>query len=90
MSFRRSLSFADDEEELLNYFDNNGKSDIAKEALKFYRENKDRVLTDSIINIIKALGFNIGNQNNNNNNNTTPVASTQKAEIQEKLKGLKK
>lgn len=86
MSFRRSISFADDEEELVNYFDNNGKSDIAKQAMKFYKENKDRVLTDSIIGIIKALGFNIFGQNTQINSTT----NVQNAEIKEKMKGLKK
>jgi hypothetical protein len=43
MSWRRSLSFADGEEHLLNEFDNNGKSDFAKEAIKFFIKFRDRV-----------------------------------------------
>lgn len=58
MSARRSLSFTEDENDLLKYFDDNGKSDIAKIALKFYIENKDKrdglndidKLSDSIVN----------------------------------------
>jgi hypothetical protein len=43
MSWRRSLSFADGEEHLLNEFDKNGKSDFAKEAIKFFIKFRDRV-----------------------------------------------
>jgi len=62
MSYRRSLSFAEDEEELLKYFDSNGKSDIAKEAMKFHKEYKNRVITDTMIDLIKIIGFNKPNQ----------------------------
>jgi hypothetical protein len=43
LSYRRSLSFAEHEEVLVNYYDNNGKSDFAKEAMKFYLRYKDRI-----------------------------------------------
>jgi hypothetical protein len=43
MSWRRSLSFAEDELELVNHFDNNGKSDFAKEAMKFFLRFKDKL-----------------------------------------------
>jgi hypothetical protein len=43
MSYRRSLSFAEYEEDLVNHYDNNGKSDFAKEAMKFYLRYKDRI-----------------------------------------------
>jgi hypothetical protein len=43
MSWRRSLSFAEGEEHLLNEFDSKGKSDFAKEAIKFFIKFKDRV-----------------------------------------------
>jgi len=43
MSWRRSLSFDSDEDELLVEFDSNGKSKFAKEAMKFFIKFKDRV-----------------------------------------------
>lgn len=43
MSWRRSLSFDSDEDELLIEFDSNGKSKFAKEAMKFFIKFKDRV-----------------------------------------------
>jgi hypothetical protein len=43
LSWRRSLSFAEDELELVNHFDNNGKSDFAKEAMKFFLRFKDKL-----------------------------------------------
>jgi len=43
MSWRRSLSFAEDEEELVGHFDNNGKSDFAKEAMKFFLRFRDKL-----------------------------------------------
>lgn len=50
MSFRRSISFADYEEDLVKHYDKNGKSDFAKEAMKFYLRyrNKIAILPDSI------------------------------------------
>jgi hypothetical protein len=58
MSKRRSISFSENELILLNYFDENGKSDLAKDALLFYKENKDNVITDSMIKILKAIVVN--------------------------------
>jgi hypothetical protein len=55
MSYRRSLSFSEQEQELLKYFDNNGKSDIAKLALEFYRRNKDKVIPDGFIEMLRLL-----------------------------------
>lgn len=55
MSFRRSLSFAEDEKEILDYFDNNGKSDVAKLAMIFYRDNKDKLMIDDIKQVIELL-----------------------------------
>jgi hypothetical protein len=43
LSWRRSLSFAEDELELVNHFDSNGKSDFAKEAMKFFLKFKDKL-----------------------------------------------
>lgn len=43
MSWRRSLSFAEDEKDLVNHFDSNGKSDFAKEAMKFFLRFKDKL-----------------------------------------------
>jgi hypothetical protein len=43
LSWRRSLSFAEDELELVNHFDSNGKSDFAKEAMKFFLRFRDRM-----------------------------------------------
>ena len=82
MSIRRSISFEEGESELLEYFDDNGKSKIAKEAMKFYKDNKDRVLTDSIINVLKLLGLNnVSNQNTENH---------QRQNLQDKFTKLKK
>lgn len=43
MSYRRGLSFASSEKHLVDYYDNNGKSDFAKEAMKFFIRFKDKV-----------------------------------------------
>jgi hypothetical protein len=43
LSWRRSLSFSEDELELVNHFDNSGKSDFAKEAMKFFLRFRDKV-----------------------------------------------
>lgn len=76
MSYRRSLSFSEDEKDLLNFFDNNGKSDIVKVALKFYIDNKDNInhinniedISDSIAKKLYLLiGKNININNDNNN-----------------------
>jgi hypothetical protein len=65
MSVRRSLSFADDEKELLKYFDENGKSDIAKEAMRYYKDNKEKPISDEmkleIIKILQNFGINTAN-----------------------------
>jgi len=49
LSYRRSLSFSEHEKELVDYFDENGKSDVAKEALKGHmnKNNNNIVLTDA-------------------------------------------
>lgn len=62
MSDKRTISFGKSEEELLQYFDTNGKSDIAKTAMKFYKENKDKVLTEAMVNLLKILGIGGANQ----------------------------
>lgn len=43
MSYRRSLSFAKHEVDILEFFDANGKSDIAKESMKFYMRYRDKI-----------------------------------------------
>jgi hypothetical protein len=55
MSYRRSLSFSEQEKELLQYFDTNGKSDIAKIALEFYRKYKDKVIPDGFIEMLRLI-----------------------------------
>jgi hypothetical protein len=55
MSYRRSLSFSEQEQELLKYFDTNGKSDIAKEALYFYQKYKDKVIPEGFIELLKLI-----------------------------------
>ena len=55
MSYRRSLSFSEQEQELLTYFDSNGKSDIAKVALDFYQKYKDKVIPDGFMEMLKLL-----------------------------------
>lgn len=57
MSYRRALSFTENEKDLLDYFDQNGKSDIAKIALKYYMDNKDKVISDEMkVEILKLIG----------------------------------
>jgi hypothetical protein len=55
MSARRSISFNEDEKDLLDYFENNGKSKIVKTALQFYMDNKDNVINEATLNILKIL-----------------------------------
>jgi len=55
MSERRSISFDEEERELLNYFDSNGRSKIAKTAMSFYKEHKGKIFIDSIKDIIQIL-----------------------------------
>jgi hypothetical protein len=43
MSYRRCISFTDDEKDLVNHFDNNGKSDFVKEAIKFFLRFRDKL-----------------------------------------------
>lgn len=62
MSIRRSISFKETEDTLLNYYDKNGKSDIAKDALKFYIKNKDKIIINNLGELAPLL--------NNNTNNT--------------------
>lgn len=66
MSWRRSLSFAEGEEHLLNEFDAKGKSDFAKEAMKFFIKFKDRVF-------IVPDGMSINNQNQHKVNQTNKL-----------------
>lgn len=62
MSERRSISFNDNEKDLLDYFEHNGKSKIVKIALQFYIDNKNNVLNDATINILKLLNISKLNQ----------------------------
>jgi len=48
MSYRRALSFSENEKELVDYFDTNGKSEIGKQALRFYKDNKDKIVVGSL------------------------------------------
>ncbi len=57
MSFRRSISFNDNESDLLEYFESHGKSKIVKLALKFYIENKDNVINEGTLNLLKILNL---------------------------------
>jgi dephospho-CoA kinase len=57
MSQRRSLSFAENEKELLDYFDENGKSDIAKMAMNFYKNNKDKLILENITDILRLISM---------------------------------
>jgi hypothetical protein len=43
VSWRRSLSFATDEEDLKDDYDSNGGSKYAKECMKFFKNFKDKV-----------------------------------------------
>ena len=59
MSYRRSVSFSECEKELLREFDTNGKSDFAKEAMKYYLKYKDKIIPDEVkIEILKLVGNN--------------------------------
>jgi hypothetical protein len=64
--------------ELLNFFDENGRSDIAKEAMKFYRDNKDKVITPGVIEFIRSLNL------------TEPLKQHKPSEIRDKLSKIKK
>lgn len=55
MSWRRSLSFSSDEEDLKDDYDNNGGSKYAKESMKFFKKYKDKII---IVNDNVNLGFN--------------------------------
>jgi hypothetical protein len=55
MSYRRPLSFTRNEKDLLEAFDNNGKARFAKMAMRFYLDNKDKVVSDKIINDLKSI-----------------------------------
>jgi hypothetical protein len=66
MSVRKSISFADDEIELLDYFETNGQSKIAKTALQFYKENKDKIFINSIGELVGLLGKQPNTQQNYN------------------------
>jgi hypothetical protein len=73
MSERRSISFNDNESDLLEYFENNGKSKIVKLALQFYIDNKDNVINECTLNLLKILNLskpvqNPVNQNISSNN----------------------
>jgi hypothetical protein len=52
---RRSISFNKNEKDLLDYFDSNGKSDIVKEALKFFIKNKDKIIINNLKEIIPLI-----------------------------------
>jgi hypothetical protein len=80
MSYRRSISFDEDEKYLLEYFENNGKSKIVKIALKFYIENKDNVINEGTINILKLLGMSkpIQNTTPNTNNTSSSISKLKK------------
>ena len=73
LSYRRSLSFSEHEKDLVDYFDENGKSDIAKEALKNHMnkdsKNNDIVLSDEFHEALMKLfeKINICDWNNFNN-----------------------
>jgi hypothetical protein len=58
MSKRYSISFSKGEQDLLDFFEKNGKSKIAKVALKFYIDNKDKVINEATINLLKAISMN--------------------------------
>ncbi len=73
MSERRSISFNKNEHDLLKFYDENGKSDIVKIALKFYIENKDNVINEATLNIIKLLGGSRPTQNTSPNNNISKL-----------------
>jgi hypothetical protein len=73
MSERRSISFNKNESELLKFYDTNGKSDIVKVALKFYIENKENVINEATLNILKILNFTKPIQNTIPNNNISKL-----------------
>jgi hypothetical protein len=54
MSYRRSISFSEHEVELLNFFDSNGKSDIAKEGIKKLMKNTSE-LPDALMQFFGQL-----------------------------------
>lgn len=72
MSYRRALSFGENEKDLVEYFDTNGKSDIGKLALKFYKENKDKIIVGSLKEFADML------KNTHDNNIIKPQQNLQK------------
>lgn len=58
MSIRRSISFKETEDELLNFYDENGKSDIAKDAMKFYIKNKDKLIINNLSDLVPLISNN--------------------------------
>lgn len=67
----RSLSFKKNEEDLANEYDNNGKSEFAKSAMKFYLTNKDKIIINSLNELVSLFG-------NNQNNHKQPSNSIKK------------
>jgi hypothetical protein len=59
----RSLSFKKNEEDLANEYDNNGKSEFAKSAMKFYLTNKDKIIINSLNELVSLFGNNQNSQN---------------------------
>ena len=57
MSKKRSISFSENELDLMDYFDKNGKSNIAKTALRFHRDNKDNVINEGTVKLIQAINI---------------------------------
>lgn len=61
MSYRRPLSFRNDEKYLLDEFDSNGGSKFAKEAMRYYIKYRNKVLPDEIkVEILKLINGNVG------------------------------
>ncbi len=60
MSWRRSLSFANDEEDLKNDYDNNGGSRYAKDAMRFFKKYIDKIciVNDNVNSNTSIYGIN--------------------------------
>ena len=55
MSYRRHISFTDSEKDLVDFYDQNGKAKVAKKALEFYIENKDKLIIGSLSDVLQLV-----------------------------------
>lgn len=54
----RSLSFKENEKDLAIEYDNNGRSEFAKMAMKFYLKNKDKIIINNLSELVSLFSSN--------------------------------